>query len=341
MGESVKAVNHAKQAFNDIFTVWLASSNLTEGDLINQISLICKEPEYAVEFLMNIYNEIYNRKNSEAFSSNTIIDLRRVETSERNDSGKISSYVDGWNCVFKEVSISLFLEDSIVEIENEIKYIENLPRHPNLVRYLFHDRKGEKFRIFFSSYASNLHDYITNSENKNKLVREFSDGVKILTICTDIASALLFLHQHDIVHRDLKAQSIYMTADYNVLVGDFDISKKFLQKTRTTANAIRWMAPEVILQNDSVNAEFDFSVDIWCCGLIIYELLTLTPPYEEVGNMELTTVIKDGKRPRIGNNLPNTKYHKRLRKLFEKCTILDQEERPTIREVKRFLSQKK
>lgn len=67
-----------------------------------------------------------------------------------------SSYVDGWQCVCKEMNPEGTPPVAVEYFEKEITLLENLPHHRNIVRYLFHDMHHGKIRLFMTRYRSSL-----------------------------------------------------------------------------------------------------------------------------------------------------------------------------------------
>jgi len=262
-----------------------------------------------------------------------VIDLRRKQNETNSETGILTCYVEGWKCIYKEIDL-LHVTDSMSSIEKELKLLEELPNHPNITRYLFHDRKGEKFRIFYAPYSLTLKECL-NPDRDFTLVpsgRELALN-HILSFSTQLSKGISLLHEYKIVHKDLKSTTIYVRRgeDNNTLViGDYDYSKRVLSRAmRGNINAIRWLAPEV-LKEDAVS----FSVDIWSLGLVIYELITLNTPYFDINPLELTNYIKQGNRPTTPKK-PSS--FKPLLHLFELCTFSIPEQRPTIKEVKKLV----
>lgn len=98
-----------------------------------------------------------------------------------------------------------------------------------------------------------------------------------------ILGGLHYLHQSDVVHRDLKAANILTTKNGNVKLSDFGVSLNLRAMERRTKNDIagtpNWMAPEVIeLKGASTKS------DIWSLGCTIIELFTGKPPYADISN---------------------------------------------------------
>lgn len=88
---------------------------------------------------------------------------------------------------------------------------------------------------------------------------------------------LMHMHKLGICHRDLKPENVLMKGS-DVKIGDFG-SSKFLdfEKHMNTPYAVSryYRAPELIL----ASRNYDFSIDIWSAGCILFEFLTLQPMF--------------------------------------------------------------
>jgi NIMA (never in mitosis gene a)-related kinase len=83
------------------------------------------------------------------------------------------------------------------------------------------------------------------------------------------------LHDLKIVHRDIKCANIFLTKDGKVKLGDLNVSKvakKGLLKTQT--GTPYYASPEVWKDKP-----YDFKSDIWSLGCVLYEMITLSPPF--------------------------------------------------------------
>lgn len=94
------------------------------------------------------------------------------------------------------------------------------------------------------------------------------------------------MHEHKVIHGDIKAANILLTKDLVCKIADFGSAirhkeeKVILDKL---VGSLYWMAPEVIKQN-GVSAKSD----IWSLGATVYELLTGEPPFFELKGNEFT-----------------------------------------------------
>ncbi|KAJ3244890.1 Serine/threonine kinase [Chytriomyces hyalinus] len=94
---------------------------------------------------------------------------------------------------------------------------------------------------------------------------------------SEILLAIEFLHQNDIVYRDLKLENILVCSDGHIKLTDFGICKDNMpygQVTKTYCGTPDFMAPEILGKR-----KYGRSIDWWSFGIMIYVMLTGKYPY--------------------------------------------------------------
>uniref|UniRef100_A0A8C5AI46 Serum/glucocorticoid regulated kinase family member 3 n=1 Tax=Gadus morhua TaxID=8049 RepID=A0A8C5AI46_GADMO len=93
----------------------------------------------------------------------------------------------------------------------------------------------------------------------------------------EMASALGYLHSLNIVYRDLKPENILLDYEGHIVLTDFGLCKEGISQTDTTSTFCgtpEYLAPEVLRKQP-----YDNTVDWWCLGSVLYEMLYGLPPF--------------------------------------------------------------
>jgi polo-like kinase 1 len=151
-----------------------------------------------------------------------------------------------------------------------------------------------------------------------------------------IISALKYLHQHRVIHRDLKLGNLFINDKMEVKVGDFGLAAKIDfdgERKRTICGTPNYIAPEVL----EGKTGHSYEVDVWSLGVIIYTLIIGKPPFE-------TTDVKTT-YDRIKKNSYSFPDHVAIsdaaRELITRILSKDPSRRPVLDEILNhdFLSQ--
>ena len=138
------------------------------------------------------------------------------------------------------------------------------------------------------------------------------DPQRLISVCLPVARALKEIHGHNIVHRDIKTENIFITRENKIKLMDFGLAKSaiFTVVTRTNIllGTLAYMSPQ-----QAVGETIDHRSDIYSLGVIMYELATGFLPFKGSHDMALIfEIFKNQPRP-IRNFVKNFPHS------LEKC----------------------
>ena len=175
----------------------------------------------------------------------------------------------------KKINISNLNKEEIEKAENEIKILSKF-NSDYIVKY-YDSYKEDNYLVIIMEFVGemNLKDFIKQQKDKNELIEEKIIQKIIIQICLGLKE----IHKAKIIHRDLTPENIFINKLNKIKIGDFGISK-ILNPDINLANSIigkyNYLAPEI--QN---RKNYDYKVDIYSLGCIIYELFTLNEYYTD------------------------------------------------------------
>ncbi|XP_033855952.2 serine/threonine-protein kinase Sgk3 isoform X2 [Acipenser ruthenus] len=143
-------------------------------------------------------------------------------------------------------------------------------KHPFLVRLHYSFQTTDK--LYF------VLDFINGGELFFHLQRERTfPEPRARFYIAEMASALGYLHSINIVYRDLKPENILLDSQGHIVLTDFGLCKEGISQddtTNTFCGTPEYLAPEVLRKQP-----YDNTVDWWCLGSVLYEMLYGLPPF--------------------------------------------------------------
>ncbi|ELK29944.1 TRAF2 and NCK-interacting protein kinase [Myotis davidii] len=174
--------------------------------------------------------------------------------------------------------------------------------------------------------AGSVTDLIKNTKG-NTLKEEW-----IAYICREILRGLSHLHQHKVIHRDIKGQNVLLTENAEVKLVDFGVSAQLdrtVGRRNTFIGTPYWMAPEVIACDENPDATYDFKSDLWSLGITAIEMAEGAPPLCDMHPMRALFLIPRNPAPR----LKSKKWSKKFQSFIESCLVKNHSQRPATEQL--------
>ncbi len=171
-------------------------------------------------------------------------------------------------------------EEAMKRFVHELRYSRKIT-HKNVIRiYDFVYMRG--------LYAISMEYFPSHPLNKEIIDEQPLPIQKAVQFGCDIAAAMVSAHGAGIIHRDLKPANILINDAGELKVVDFGVAAAHkendtqLTKTGFVIGSPKYMAPEQIM-----GKTIDAQSDIYSLGIILYEMLTGTPPYAKGEHMSV------------------------------------------------------
>lgn len=212
----------------------------------------------------------------------------------------------------KKIKIVGLNSQALEDVLKEASILESI-NHPHIIKVYGWHRDARHFYLFLE-YAEN-----GSLEKLLKEFKSFSESA-VNNFAQQILSALVYLHERKIIHRDIKAGNCLSCKDGSIKLADFGVSRVLLNETRcfTGTGSPYWMAPEVIS-----NIGYGTSVDIWSLGCTIVELVTGKPPFSESNGMQAIFKI-------VQNDMPIPSHvSQEMHEFLSLCFMKNPDKRPS------------
>jgi len=203
-----------------------------------------------------------------------------------------------------------------IRLEREISILKNLD-HPHLIKLFDVFESDEKIFLVM--------EYVPGGELYDHIVQKKFSEEEALKIFAQLMKGVNYLHQRNVVHRDLKLENILLDSRANVKVGDFGFATVTKQGEfmSTSCGSPYYVAPEVIREE----RKYTEKVDIWSCGVILYALVTGVLPFSDRHIPIIFDHIRAGKYD-VPTYLPPA-----IQELIKSLLVVDPDKRPSSQKI--------
>ena len=200
---------------------------------------------------------------------------------------------------------------------NEIKIHKKL-NNSNIVGFeKFFEDKDNVYILLELCSNQTLRELVKRRKRLNEL------EVQCYTL--QIIRALKYLHNHRIIHRDLKLGNLFLTSKLELKLGDFGLAAKLEydgQRRKTVCGTPNYVAPEILEKKNG----HSYEVDIWSLGIVIYTMLFGVPPFDANDEKIIYKKIKMN-----SYKFPDSiKVENSAKKLISSLLNLDPSKRPSL-----------
>ena len=184
----------------------------------------------------------------------------------------------------KVVSRALLVSEGIFDrFEQEVRVLQSL-KHPNIVQLID--------IVFTEPLIFLIMEYCENGELFKHIVQYGAlNDDELHRLFRQIATALNFVHVHNIAHRDLKPENILLDGQMNAKLADFGLCHATSPQAllKTPCGSPFYAPPEIIN-----NVKYDGKrADIWSLGVVLFTMATGSLPWTETNQTKLFLQIQE------------------------------------------------
>jgi serine/threonine protein kinase/CheY-like chemotaxis protein/Tfp pilus assembly protein PilF len=243
-----------------------------------------------------------------------------IEELGKGGMGKVYRVLD--KKVEEEVALKLLNpeiaadEKTIERFRNELKFARKISQRNVCRMYDLNEDEGTQFIIM---------EYVPGEDLKSTIRRKGQLPVgKAISIAKQVCEGLSEAHQLGVVHRDLKPQNIMIDKKGNARIMDFGIARS-LEVKGLTETGMMIGTPEYMSPEQAEGKDVDLRSDIYSLGIILYEMVTGTVPFE--GDTPLSIALKHQSETPRNPKETNDQIPEDLSRVILKCMEKDKEKR--------------
>jgi len=147
-------------------------------------------------------------------------------------------------------------------------------KHPNIVQ-IFNVGNVKDYSFMVMEYLPMTLRERLEERKKNDQLNDLHE----LDVLRQIADALAYAHSQGVIHRDIKPENIMFREDGTAVLVDFGLARILHSSQRLTRTGVSVGTPEYMSPEQVQGEEIDGRSDIYCLGVVFYEMLVGEVPY--------------------------------------------------------------
>ena len=215
---------------------------------------------------------------------------------------KVKRIVDNNIYALKKVKLLNLSEKEKQNSLNEVRLLASI--NSNYVisyKEAFFDEKDSTLGIVME-FADRGDLYQKIVEHKKSAM--FFEETDVWRIFIQLVKGLKALHDLKILHRDLKSANVFLLSDGTAKLGDLNVSKVVRRGLGYTQTGTPYYASPEVWKDQP----YDNKSDIWSLGCVLYEMITLRPPFRAQNMEGLYNKVIKGQFNRIPDRFSNELY---------------------------------
>ena len=215
---------------------------------------------------------------------------------------KVKRKLDDQIYALKKVKLLNLNEKEKTNSLNEVRILASVKsNHVISYKEAFFDEKDSTLGIVME-YADNGDLYKKIVEYKKKKI--YFEEIDIWKIFIQLVKGLKALHDLQILHRDLKNANVFLFKNGHAKLGDLNVSKVAKRGLGYTQTGTPYYASPEIWKD----LPYDNKSDIWSLGCVLYEMITLHPPFKAKNMDELYKKVLSGDIEKLPSKFSNDLY---------------------------------
>ena len=170
-------------------------------------------------------------------------------------------------------------------------YLTKQLTHPNILSISAY---GETQGVYYM-----VMEYLPGGTLADRIKNKSLTAEQSLEILAQVTKALSYAHSKQIIHRDVKPSNVMFRSENDAVLTDFGISKAIISATEITIEAKAIGSPTYMSPEQTISKNIDTRTDIYSLGIMFYEMLAGTVPYDADNPVAIAVMHQKEPIPRL------------------------------------------